>query len=66
MGNAGRAPSILGVMAKLRKATITFVMSVRQSVCPHGKKNSAPTGPIFIKFGISGFFENPARKFTFN
>jgi len=34
-----------GSFAKLRKATIGFVVSVR----PHGKKNSASTGGIFIK-----------------
>jgi len=29
MGNEVRAPDILGAFAKLRKATISFVMSVR-------------------------------------
>jgi len=30
----------LGVFARLRKATISFVMSVRLSVYPHGKLGS--------------------------
>ena len=38
----------LGPFAKLRRATISFVMSVRSSVW----SNSAPTGWIFTKFDI--------------
>jgi len=39
----------LGAFAKLRKATISFViLSVRLSAW----NNSAPTGRIFMKFGI--------------
>jgi len=38
----------LGAFAKLRKAAISFVMSVRLSAW----NNSAPTGRIFIKFDI--------------
>jgi hypothetical protein len=37
-----------GAFAKLRKATISFVMSVRLSA----RNNSAPTGHIFKKFDI--------------
>jgi hypothetical protein len=39
----------LGAFAKLRKATISFVMSVRLSV---GMVRLAPTGRIFMKFDI--------------
>jgi hypothetical protein len=34
----------------LRKATISFVISVFPSVLPSAWNNSAPTGRIFIKF----------------
>ena len=27
---------IFAALAKLRKATVSFVLSVRQTVCPHG------------------------------
>jgi hypothetical protein len=40
---------------KIAKSTISVLMSVRPSVCPH-EKNSAPTGRIFMKFGIYFFF----------
>jgi hypothetical protein len=43
-----------GALAILRKATISFVMSV----CPSARKNSVPTGRIFMKFGIWIFFED--------
>jgi hypothetical protein len=39
---------IFGTFAELRKAAITFVMSVR----PSAWNNSVPTGRIFIKFAI--------------
>jgi hypothetical protein len=39
--------SFVGGLAKLRKATISFVISGR----PHGN-NLAPTGRIFVKFDI--------------
>ena len=42
---------------KLRKATISFVMSIRPSVCRSVWNNSAPTDRI-IKFGISDFSKN--------
>jgi hypothetical protein len=54
----------LGAFAKLRKAAISFVMSV--SVCPSAWNNSAPTGRIFMKFEISRFFENLSRKLKFH
>ena len=40
--------TFLGELAKLRKATISLVMSV----CPFAWNNSAPTGRIFIKFDV--------------
>ena len=42
----------LGAFAKLRKATISFVMSVRPSVCLYAWNNRAPTGRILMKFDI--------------
>jgi hypothetical protein len=52
----------LGAFEKLRKATISFVMSVRLSAW----NKSAPTGRIFIKFDIWGFFGNMLRKVKFH
>jgi hypothetical protein len=57
-----RYRSFLGVFAKIRNATISFVVSVR----PSAWNNSTSTGQIFIKFGISVFFENLSRKFKFS
>jgi len=50
----------LGAFAKLRKATISFVMSVCPSVCLSAWNNSAPALRIFMKFFLSWvfFFEN--------
>jgi hypothetical protein len=46
----------LGAFAKLRRAIVSFVMSVRLSVHPSVRlsawNNSAPTGRIFVKFYI--------------
>jgi len=52
---------LLGAFAKLRKATISFVMSVRLSVRPHGT----------TRFPLEGFsrnlvLENLSRKFRFH
>ena len=51
--------TFLGMLVKLRKATMSFVMSVRlsvrPSVCPPGN-NSAPTEWILTKNYIAGFF----------
>ena len=59
--------SFLGAFAKLPKSNIIFVKSVRPSVCLSiclsvclavylpPWNNSAPTGRIFMKFGISYF-----------
>jgi hypothetical protein len=46
----------------LGKATISFVMSV----CLSSWSNSAPTGRIFMKFDIRGFFENLSIKLKFH
>jgi len=58
-----KSSSSLGEFAKLRKATIGFVMYVRPSA---PRNNSAPTGKIFTKFVIWVFFENLLRKFKFH
>jgi len=55
--------TFLGAFASLRKATVSFVMSV---CLPSAWNNSAPTGRIFNKFYIWVFFENLFRKFKFN
>jgi len=52
---------LLGTFAKLRKATISFVMSVRLSAW----NKSAPTERIFVKFGIWGVLEHLLRKLKF-
>jgi hypothetical protein len=54
--------TVLGAFAKLRKATISFFMSV----CPTAWNKSASTGRIFMKVGIWVFFENLSRKFKFH
>jgi hypothetical protein len=51
----------LSAFVKLRKATVSFVMSVR----PFAWNNSIPTGRIFMKFDIWGFLENMLRVFKF-
>jgi len=48
----------LGAFDKLRKATISFVMTVRLSVTTR-----LPLERFFTKFGIYVFFENLSRKF---
>jgi len=49
---------VLGAFAKLRKTTISFVISVRLSAW----NKSNPTGWNFMKFDISRFFENQSKK----
>ena len=51
----------LAALAKLRKATISFVISVR----PSAWNKSALTERIFMKFDTREFFENLSRKFKF-
>jgi hypothetical protein len=55
----------LGAVAKLPKATITFIMSVRLSVCPPAWNNSAITGRIFMKFDNRSYFENLSRSSSY-
>jgi hypothetical protein len=45
--------TLWGAFAKLRKATINFVVSVP---VPFAWNNPAPSGPIFIKFDVLAFF----------
>jgi hypothetical protein len=47
------------VFAKLQKAVISIIMSI----CLTAWNNSAPTGPIFMKFDILVFFENLLQKY---
>ena len=42
---------LLGAFVKLRKATVSLVMSV----FPSAWKSSAPTGRIFMKFDVGVF-----------
>ena len=59
----------LGAFAKLRKATVSFVMSVCLSHIPSLRpstwKNSDPTEQLFMKSNMWAFFENMLRKFKF-
>jgi hypothetical protein len=51
---------LLRAFTKLRKATISFVMSVCPSVRQPTQKNSVPTERIWMKCDIWVFFENRA------
>jgi hypothetical protein len=59
-----------GSFAKLRKATLSFVMCMCVcaclSVCLSAWNSSALTGQIFMKFDIWGFFEDLSGKFNFH
>ena len=48
----GQSHRFLVAFANLRKSTISFVMTVRLSVRPSARNNSAPTGRIFVKLDI--------------
>lgn len=52
----------LGALAKLRKATFTFIVSLRLPVCPFAWNNSAPTRQNFTKFDIWGFLGYLSRQ----
>ena len=52
----------LGALARLRKATLSFVMSVRL----YAWNNSVANGRIFVKFDNWAFLENLSRKFKFH
>ena len=53
-----KSPLLLGAYARLRKATVSFVMSV----CPSAWNSSAPTMKSFIRFFIGKFFEKSVEK----
>jgi len=53
--------SFLGAFTKLRKATVSFSMSV----CPSASYNSSPGEKIFIKVSIRVIYENLEKKFKF-
>jgi hypothetical protein len=52
-----RSP-FLGAFTKLRKAIISFVMSICPPVCPSTWNNSAPTKRIFVNFVCLYFLKN--------
>jgi hypothetical protein len=54
--------SFLNSFAKLWKASLSFVTSVR----PPAWNNSIPTGRILMRLDIWAFFENLSRWFKFN
>ena len=54
--------TFVGALAKLRNATICFLMSV----CPGYWDYSVPTVRIFMKFYIWGLHENLSREFKFH
>ena len=53
----------LGMFAKLRQVTISFVMSVHPFI---HRNNLAPTGWIFMKFDIWVLYKNLSRKLKFH
>jgi uncharacterized membrane protein len=55
-----------GAFAKLRTATISFVISVRPTVRLSAWNNSDATERIFMKFDTRVFFEKQLRKFKFH
>jgi hypothetical protein len=58
--------AILSAFAKFRKETISFLTSIRLSVCPSARPHeTTPNGEIFKKFYIEVYFENMSRKFKF-
>ena len=56
----------LGMIAKLGKAIVSFVTSVRPFVCLSSRNNSDSTTGILIKFDIWKIFENLSRKYKSN
>lgn len=46
----------LGAFTKSRKPIVSFVMSVRMSVCPTAWKNSDVNGRSFMKFCVGGVY----------
>jgi len=68
------AKRLFSELAKLRKASISFIMSVILSVCLcvhlsfrlSARNDSAPIKRIFVKLGIRLFVQNLSRKFRFH
>jgi len=56
----------LGEQAKLRKPTISFVLSVCPFVRLSAWNNSAPTGRFFMKIKFWVFFDNLSKKIKFH
>jgi hypothetical protein len=56
----------LYAFAKLRKATLSFITSVRSYLCLSAWNNAAHTEWIFVKFDSGLFIENLLRKFKFH
>ena len=54
--------SFWGAFAKLREATVSFIVSVRPFFRLSAWNNSVPTGRIFMKFDICVIFETMSRK----
>jgi hypothetical protein len=54
---------LLGAFAKFRKKTISFVMSVRLSVCPNGTARHQLDG---FSWNMIQLYENVSRKFKFH
>jgi hypothetical protein len=52
----------LGAFVKLRKATVSFVVSLRLSISPSASKKSALTGRILMKFDIWVVFEKSVEE----
>jgi hypothetical protein len=61
---ANRSP-FLGAFTKLRKAIISFVMSICPSVCHSTWNNSAPTKRIFVNFVFLCFWKICRRNSSF-
>ena len=59
-------PVLVGPFAKLRKATITFVMSFHPSVRLCAWSSLASTGRIFVKFDVWVFFRKTVEKIQFS
>jgi len=55
----------LGAFAKLQKATVSFVISVRPFVCPHGTTGLQLDG-FSLNFIFEYFWESLSRKFKFH
>jgi hypothetical protein len=62
MNNVKTRNFIFFILIESLKAIISFVRSVRPSLC----NNWASTGRILMKCDIWVFFENMLRKFKFN